>query len=383
MSNSAVSAFEDDAAFLSEHHQTIVLTDDAGRAKVVVVPDFQARVMTSTDGASGLSFGWINRDLIASGKRVPHMHPFGGEDRFWLGPEGGQFSIFFKEGDPFDLDHWQTPAPLDTDRYDLQTQSTNEAVFMKTFDLVNYSGTPLRIGVKRTIRVLEPATALPGVSVPTGISMVAFETENTITNAGQSAWTEQGGLLSIWILSMLKATPQTTVAVPFRPGPVDSMGPVVNADYFGRVPDERLKVGDRTVFFKGDARHRSKIGVAPARAKDTLGSFDAQNGVLTLARFTLPGDTSRYVNSMWEVQAEPFAGDVVNSYNDGPPPGGGAQLGQFYELESSSPALSLAPGESATHHHMTLHAAGDPAGLDALARHALGVRVEEIRQALR
>jgi hypothetical protein len=30
---------------------------------------------------------------------VPHINVFGGEDRFWLGPEGGQFSIFFaKDG---------------------------------------------------------------------------------------------------------------------------------------------------------------------------------------------------------------------------------------------------------------------------------------------
>ena len=37
------------------------------------------------------------------------MNVFGGEDRFWLGPEGGQFALYFKPGDPFDLDHWQVP----------------------------------------------------------------------------------------------------------------------------------------------------------------------------------------------------------------------------------------------------------------------------------
>ena len=31
------------------------------------------------------------------------MNVFGGEDRFWLGPEGGQFALYFKAGDPFDL----------------------------------------------------------------------------------------------------------------------------------------------------------------------------------------------------------------------------------------------------------------------------------------
>ena len=41
-----------------------------------------------------------------------------GEDRFWLGPEGGQFALFFKKGDPFDLDHWQTPAMMDTEPFE-------------------------------------------------------------------------------------------------------------------------------------------------------------------------------------------------------------------------------------------------------------------------
>jgi len=38
-------------------------------------------------GAHGFSFGWINRELIASGKAMPHINPYGGEERLWLGPE--------------------------------------------------------------------------------------------------------------------------------------------------------------------------------------------------------------------------------------------------------------------------------------------------------
>ena len=67
--------------------------------------------MTSTAGGdAGLSFGWINRELIASGKLLPHMNAFGGEDRFWMGPEGGQFSIFFAKGAKFEFADWFTPA---------------------------------------------------------------------------------------------------------------------------------------------------------------------------------------------------------------------------------------------------------------------------------
>ena len=53
-------------------------------------------------------------ELIASGKIQPHMNAFGGEDRFWMGPEGGQFSIFFAKGAKFELADWFTPAPFDT-----------------------------------------------------------------------------------------------------------------------------------------------------------------------------------------------------------------------------------------------------------------------------
>ena len=92
-----------------------MLSDSKGLAKVAVSPAWQGRVMTSTAGGdAGLSFGWINRELIESRKLQPHMNAFGGEDRFWMGPEGGQFSIFFAKGTKFDLADWQTPAPIDT-----------------------------------------------------------------------------------------------------------------------------------------------------------------------------------------------------------------------------------------------------------------------------
>ena len=80
--------------------------------------------MTSTAGGdAGLSFGWINRELIASGKLQPHINVFGGEDRFWLGPEGGQFSIFFAKGAKFELADWFTPAAIDTLPFQVVSQS--------------------------------------------------------------------------------------------------------------------------------------------------------------------------------------------------------------------------------------------------------------------
>ena len=122
--------FSEDVAFLKKHVEVITLGQGAGQPQVAVVPAYQGRVMTSTvGGGEAPSHGWINYDLIASGKTEPHINAFGGEDRFWLGPEGGQFSIFFKKGDPFDLEHWQTPALIDTVSYKVTAKSDSEVTF--------------------------------------------------------------------------------------------------------------------------------------------------------------------------------------------------------------------------------------------------------------
>ena len=122
--------FGEDLAFLKKHTRVLVLADASGQAQVAVAPDYQGRVMTSTAGGpEGASYGWINRELIASGKRLPHINVFGGEDRFWLGPEGGQYSIFFKKGGTFTLDDWQTPEPIDWGPWEIVRQSKTEARF--------------------------------------------------------------------------------------------------------------------------------------------------------------------------------------------------------------------------------------------------------------
>src|SRR5512136_1881165 len=139
--------FKDDLAFLQAHTKVVVL-GAGGPAQVAVNPDLQGRVMTSTaTGPDGLSFGWIGREAISSGVNNAHMNSFGGEDRFWLGPEGGQFSIFFKPGDPFDLDHWWTPPPVNEGAFDVVSQAEDRIRFRKLMTLTNYSGTTFDLEV--------------------------------------------------------------------------------------------------------------------------------------------------------------------------------------------------------------------------------------------
>ena len=126
---------------------------------------------------------------------------------------------------------------------------------------------------------------------------------------------------------------------------------MVKSDYFGAVPADRLKVTPEAVLFRADAKFRSKIGVPQKRAKNVLGSIDFKNNVLTLVSFNMPADPTKelYMNNAWELpQPKPYVGDVVNSYNDGPNDLG-KQFGEFYEIESLSPAKELKTGESLTH----------------------------------
>jgi hypothetical protein len=369
-----------DLQFLKKYHKDLILLgdeSDAG-AQIIILPSYQGRVMTSTaEGDGGMSFGWINYDLIDSNKEEEHFHAFGGEERFWLGPEGGQFSIFFKKGDPFDFDHWYVPKAIDTEPFILVSSSKTEANFQLEMYLKNYSGFEFNLRVNRHIRLLSK-TEIPlllGFPLPENLQIVGFESNNSITNTGNTPWTKETGLLSIWILSMFNAGDKTTIAVPYKQGNEADLGKIVTDDYFGKVPVDRLKIKNGFIFLNADANYRSKIGVSPNRALPILASFDGVNEVLTIAQFSLPEYPAGYVNSLWEMQENPFDGDVVNAYNDGFIDG--KQMGKFYELESSSPAATLIVGESMHHLHRTIHLKGNIKDLDEVTQTLLGIQLSE------
>ncbi len=369
-----------DLQFLKQYHKDLILLGDGSDAgaQIIILPAYQGRVMTSTaDGNGGMSFGWINYDLIDSNKEEEHFHAFGGEERFWLGPEGGQFSIFFKKGDPFDFDHWYVPKAIDTEPFILVSSSKTEANFQREMNLKNYSGFEFNLMVNRHIRLLSK-TEIPlllGFPLPENLQVVGFESNNSITNTGNTPWTKEKGLLSIWILSMFNAGNKTTIAVPYKQGNENDLGKLVTDDYFGKVPVDRLKIKNGIIFLNADANYRSKIGISPKRALPILASFDQVNEVLTIAQFSLPEFPADYVNSLWEIQENPFDGDVVNAYNDGFIDG--KQMGKFYELESSSPAATLNVGESMHHVHRTIHLKGNSNELNEVTKTLLGIHLSE------
>lgn len=388
---SAEGGFADDVTFMKKHTEVVLLND--GDAAVAVAPAYQGRVMTSSyDRKAGPSFGWINRPVIEKGllseeekkgKLEEHIYIFGGEERFWLGPEGGQFAIFFKPGTKFEFSDWRTPPMIDTEAFELVGQTETSATFKHSAELVNFSGAKFKIGVGRTVKLVgkKEASGMLGVELGVGLKMVAYETDNSITNTGDNAWKPETGLLSIWMLGMYNPSPETTVVIPFKAGSENELGPKVNDTYFGKVPAEYLKVEEDVLFFRGDGTRRGKIGTGPKRSKGIAGSYDATGKVLNIVTYNVQDAPNGFVNSMWEHQKEPYAGDVINSYNDGSPEPGAPPLGPFYELETSSPAAALKPGETMRHVQRTFHIQGSEAALDPLAEQLLGVKLETIKTA--
>ncbi len=369
-----------DAAFLKKHNRNVIeLQSDDGRSKVLVSADYQGRVMTSsTNGDSGTSFGWINYALIESGKFKKQFNPVGGEERFWLGPEGGQYALYFKKGDSFSISHWQVPALIDTVSYDYTFSGGKKQVsFTKKATLTNHSGNEFSFTINRSITLLDRQSIQQKLqlSIPDSIRIVGYESDNSIRNTGTESWSQTKGLLSIWLLGMFNPSLETFVIIPFQPVP--GAKKYITDNYFGKIPDERLRINDSLLFFTCDGKLRSKIGLSPLIAKNLAGSFDFSKNVLTIISFPVQRE-GLYVNSKWEQQQFPFKGDVVNAYNDGPLPDG-TQLGSFYELESSSQALELTPGSQLNHRQTTCHFEGSYNQLRSLAKQLLGVDLNDIR----
>jgi hypothetical protein len=365
--------------FLKKYTSIIELRNK--NSAILIAPQWQGRIMTSTsEGDHGLSFGWINHELISAGKILPHINPFGGEERLWLGPEGGQYSIFFSKGKEFIFENWQTPAFIDLKPFELTGSDDTSASFRSDVKVENYSGTFFELAIEREIILLSEADIRnqTGIDIK-GLNCVSYRSKNTLINKGKKEWKKETGLLSVWMLGMFNPSPSVIVVIPFREGEEKVLGPVVNDDYFGKISADRLKIAGNHIFFRADGKRRGKIGIPPLRTTGIMGSFDSENNVLTLLICRLPEGKTDFVNSSWQIQEKPYSGDAFNSYNDGPLEDG-SQMGPFYELETSSPAAALKPGESLSHIQYTFHITGDFNGLNEISLKTLGIGLNEIKK---
>lgn len=379
-------SFGYDLNFLQKHDSVVVLKAEGEEAQVIVSPKYQAKVFTSTaNGAEGQSFGWINYKAFSAPVNV-HMNAYGGENRFWLGPEGGVYSLYFKKGDSMVFENWKTPAPIDSESWMVAEKNGQSVTMQKDMQLTNYAGTNLNVSAKRTINIL-PKDAIAGrlgITIDTSVKAVGYQAANSITNKGSGEWNETTGMPCIWMLDMFNPSEETVIVIPYKTDVADKVGTrqervlIATTDYFGEIPADRIRYNNGVLLFKADGKNRGKLGIGPARAKPIAGSYDAQNNVLTITLFNVDAK-GKYLNQEWSTGKPAFSGDAVNAYNDGPLKDG-SQMGPFYEIESVSPAAFLKPGASLSHQHAVFHFTGNEQGLDVIARKLLGISLEDIKK---
>ena len=347
-------------------------------SSVLVSARYQGKVFTSTsDMDKGRSFGWINYKAF-SAPIDRHMNAYGGENRLWLGPEGGRYSLFFKKGDTMLFNNWRTPAAFDTEPWNISKKDKQSVTLNKNMKLVNYTGSVLSLEIERTIRMeeKEEIEELFSIELLDSVEFVGYATINILRNTGKFAWNDSTGMPCIWILDMFNPSPQTTIVIPYKPA--TERDTVATTNYFGEPGSDRLRFDSSIVYFKADGRKRGKIGILPKYALPVAGSYDAVENVLTVTYFSVDS-TGRYLNQLWNTTSSTYSGDAVNAYNDGPL-ANGTQMGPFYEIESVSPAAFLQPRQELAHHHNVYHFTGSRTQLDSIAKKIFGVDTKEIEE---
>lgn len=337
--------FAKDVSLMEQHFSPLVL--QRGHQKVAVMGELQGRVMVSTmDGDSGQSIGWINRAYLSEGELTPNR-PMGGADRLSFGPETGDYSLLFKPGAAQISDNISYPPAMTIEPYSLVSHTETRAVFSRAFTLTNYSNTRFDIEVTRTIELLDQdkIRAIFGLQLPSAIRHVGFSAHSRLVNIAEAAWRRETGLLSLWHLTALDPGERNTVVMPLRGTLADMV------EYFSPNKPSHSKIVGQHAFYKADGQYMNKIGIPPANTTPVMGAWDAERGLLTLVHFSFTPEAGVYVNSVWTPDPDPYGGDVINVFNDGIVDGFGP-FGPFFELESSSHTRELEPGSPCSTHKL-------------------------------
>jgi hypothetical protein len=372
-----------DLNYLSEKDSgLIVLKSDDEKAQLILSAKYQAKVFTSTaNGLEGKSHGFVNYRFFDAGVVDEHMNGFGGENRFWLGPEGGQYSIYFAPGKEQVYDNWHTPKAIDIEEWTVESISESSVLFSKTMELNNFQGSVLNMAVERKVSLMSDADIAEklGLALPQDVNVVAYATENSITNNNDFEWTRKTGTVCIWMLDMFNPSDSAVTVVPYNQGDEKMLGRVVTSDYFGDIPADRLLDDNSgTLYFKTDGKRRGKLGMNAKRTKAIAGNYDPVSKRLTVVTFDVD-PSAVYLNQEWNPERNPLIGDALNAYNDGPLEDGSI-MGPFLELESCSPAAFLKPGESLSHLHDVYHFVGDEAALSPICEKLLGITLQQVKQ---
>ncbi len=376
-------SFGQDLTFFSKYGVETFLLGE-GSSYIAVSPKWQARVLSSTyGGEESPSLGWFDRSLLVETKRDLHMSQVGGEDRFWIGPEGGDSSVFFPDGTVQNEENWRIPPAFASESWKLVAKTRTQAKFEKEAEVQNSKGNKLKIKAEREISVLNRAdvSTVLGIDIPEAVNMVAFQSLNKLTNIGTANWTPDYGMLNISVQSCFNANKNVRVFIPYRAGETSKLGEIVRDNYFesGYSEGGKLVLTPEYISFNADGKTMSGIGVSPLRSEGIALSYDASNKILTVILYIKPSGKRGYLPNSWRRSAMQFGGDAISVYNNGPLARTSASAEKYYEMSTYSPALNLNKGQSQFHLQRTFHFHGSEYDLGLIAYKLAGISIGQLR----
>ena len=341
---------------------------------------------TAFDGDDGSALGWIGTEAIQNGPADPVFNNYGGEERLWFGPEGSQFGLHFGSAAQC-FENYRVQDGMSRQPYQVLHRTSTSLVMGARIQLRNAAGTRFDLQVERSIRVLD---WIPYTTVAPGrIEFAGFVSESRVTNVDRLPIRPETGMLCAWTPGLHPFHAGTVVVLPFRAGDINELGPSIRQDYvkdlcLGSVlsPECWSEKVDRALF-RADGGFRLKAGVSARRAVNRIGAINPGDGALVIQDFDLYPELP-YVAPYWRrlTDEELSEGEAASTYIDGPDANGN-RAGDFYELESLSPAMPLSPGESFVHRNRVCHLRGDREALNLVSQRFLRTTFDEAEELLR
>jgi hypothetical protein len=355
-------------------HRAYVLQSRRKGKRGLVAPSLVGRIMgTTATGDRGEILGWVNVPAIEKGMVDPVFNNFGGEERFWFAPEGGQFGLNLG-GHLSGWQYYEVQDALNTQPFRVLKKEANALTMFSRMKLINARSARFDMEVTRTVRILDECPYVLGYDGK--VDFVGFETINISRNAAAVPVRRTSGALAMFCLTQFLAHPRLVIIVPFHPGSSRLLGSPVRKDYWkdfcthGVLPRHRYHVDKSFALMKGDGSLRGKFGIGRRRAVPRLASLDLDTDEMVIVDCDFYPELE-YVGSYWRYMQDPYDGDALSVSFEGPNEKG--QPGRSYELETLSPALFLEPGQAFSHRNRIYHLFGPAGAINQICRKFLGV----------
>ena len=369
-------------------HHPVVLCGSDSKKIVVVAPSLVGRVIcTGSGGLHGTTDSYISEDQIAKGftKSLPGAKwaSFGGEERVWLAPEGGEYALFFSKGKPQTQENYTVPESLNSTKFQVTEISADgkSVTFTAGMSLVNFIGSRFDLEVSRTISLVE---SCPYVQEFKGkIDFVGFESHTYIKNIGKKPWTKKTGAMSIWTIGQFLAKDNSVVIMPYRCGSNEVLGAPVSTEYFrlltldgNPTPRRFWTVENNVVLLKASGVVQTKLELMAKRSLGRIAAIDLKGFVMNILDFDFYPELEYVASYPLPYDGNPYVGGAASTFvlSKLHP------VSPSYELECCSPALFLQPGEKFGHVARTYRLRSDKNSLITICKRYFNADIKTLTE---